>query len=506
MRSLLIAAVLCMALLVVPALAHGDHGDHSHDDAASDVVILDPTNFDAEVSSDAITLVEFFAPWCGHCKTLAPNFARAATELKGVAKLASVDCTVHKDLCSRFGVQGFPTLKVFRSSGDVNKPAEYQGGRTDKEIVKYLRKQTEPAYTEISTAEELASLRAKDGTEIVGVFASLDSDEAKAFINTATELRNDFSFAVSTNSAVGAVGSINLYKGEDAEPVTTSEADVLASSEKQKKWIQAEAFELVGEIGPENFQKYLDRGLPLVWCFIDQKAENAAATKALLSQISEAAQSVKGELSVVKLDGARWAEHAKHFGLDSTKLPGIVVEDRVNNKNYIFPQDSEVTGAALGEHLKGFLAGTLKANVKTQAEPANNNGPVKILVGSNFQSIVLDDDSKDVFVEFYAPWCGHCKSLAPKWDLLGEEFRDDANIVIAKVDATENDTPAKIEGFPTLILYPAGAKDSPVTFDGDRSVDAMVAWLKENRKSAPAAGTAAATEEAPAADHAHEDL
>jgi protein disulfide-isomerase-like protein len=73
------------------------------------VVILDPTNFDAEVSSDAITLVEFFAPWCGHCKTLAPNFARAATELKGVAKLASVDCTVHKDLCSRYGVQGFPS-------------------------------------------------------------------------------------------------------------------------------------------------------------------------------------------------------------------------------------------------------------------------------------------------------------------------------------------------------------------------------------------------------------
>lgn len=64
------------------------------------------------MKDSTITLVEFFAPWCGHCKSLAPNFAKAATALKGTAKLASVDCTVEKDLCSRFGVQGFPTLKV----------------------------------------------------------------------------------------------------------------------------------------------------------------------------------------------------------------------------------------------------------------------------------------------------------------------------------------------------------------------------------------------------------
>ena len=48
-------------------------------------------------------------------------------ELKGVAQLASVDCTVEKDLCSRYGVQGFPTLKVFRAAGDIEKPSDYQG-------------------------------------------------------------------------------------------------------------------------------------------------------------------------------------------------------------------------------------------------------------------------------------------------------------------------------------------------------------------------------------------
>ena len=74
-----------------------------------------------------------------------------------------------------------------------------------------------------------------------------------------------------------------------------------------------------------------------------------------------------------------------------------------------------------------------------------------------------------------------------QYDTLGAEFADDSNVVIAKVDATENDTPAKVEGFPTLIFYPAGAKANPITYDGDRSVEAMAAFIREKRQSAPAA-------------------
>lgn len=165
----------------------------------------------------------------------------------------------------------------------------------------------------------------------------------------------------------------------------------------------------------------------------------------------------------------------------------------------VFPEESTVTADALKAHFGGFVAGTLKATTKSQAEPEDNNGPVTVLVGTNFERIVFDDE-KDVLVEFYAPWCGHCKTLAPKYDTLGEEFATDSNIVIAKVDATENDTPAKIEGFPTLIFYPAGDKKNPVSYDGDRSVEAMSAFIREKRKSAPSAGAAA-----PAAGAVHDD-
>jgi protein disulfide-isomerase A1 len=225
--------------------------------------------------------------------------------------------------------------------------------------------------------------------------------------------------------------------------------------------------------------------------FVDYKAEQAGNTKNILEQVAIAAKEYKGRLSVVKLDGNRWGEHAKHFGL-SGSLPGIVVEDRESNKNYVFAEDQAVTGDALKAHFEGFLTGNLKATMKSQPEPANNNGPVKVIVGTTFDAIALDD-SKDVLVEFYAPWCGHCKSLAPKYETLGEQFADDSNIVIAKVDSTENDTPAKVEGFPTIIFYPAGDKKNPKTFDGDRSVEAMAAFIRENRQSQPGGPKAVAS-------------
>ncbi|CAF4690914.1 unnamed protein product, partial [Rotaria magnacalcarata] len=58
-----------------------------------------------------IWFVEFYAPWCGHCRNLAPEWKRAATALKGIVKIGAVDADSHKSLGQQYGVSGFPTIK-----------------------------------------------------------------------------------------------------------------------------------------------------------------------------------------------------------------------------------------------------------------------------------------------------------------------------------------------------------------------------------------------------------
>lgn len=99
-----------------------------------------------------------------------------------------------------------------------------------------------------------------------------------------------------------------------------------------------------------------------------------------------------------------------------------------------------------------------------------------ILVGDSWSDIVMDP-SKDVLVEYYAPWCGHCKKLSPIWDELGESVSDIEDLVIAKFDATVNEvTGLAIKGYPTLKWYPKDNK-SGEDYEGERELDGFKSFL-----------------------------
>ncbi|KAL2105853.1 hypothetical protein VUR80DRAFT_7640 [Thermomyces stellatus] len=110
--------------------------------AKSAVLDLIPKNFDKVVhESGKPTLVEFFAPWCGHCKNLAPVYEELglAFENSGV-QIAKVDADAERELGKRYGVQGFPTLKFF--DGKSDEPEDYKGGRDLESLSDFITERT----------------------------------------------------------------------------------------------------------------------------------------------------------------------------------------------------------------------------------------------------------------------------------------------------------------------------------------------------------------------------
>lgn len=150
--------------------------------ARSAVLDLIPKNFDKVVlNSGKPALVEFFAPWCGHCKNLAPIYeelGQAFAHAEDKVSIAKVDADANRDLGKRFGIQGFPTIKYFDGKSDV--PVDYKGGRdlesltgfiTEKTGVKAKGPKKEPSAVEMLTDKSFKSTIGGDKDVLVAFTA-----------------------------------------------------------------------------------------------------------------------------------------------------------------------------------------------------------------------------------------------------------------------------------------------------------------------------------------------
>lgn len=105
---------------------------------ADDVVVLTEGNFDKEVGQDRGALVEFYAPWCGHCKKLAPEYEKLGASFKKAKSvlIGKVDCDEHKSICTKYGVSGYPTIQWF-PKGSLE-PKKYEGARTADALTEFV--------------------------------------------------------------------------------------------------------------------------------------------------------------------------------------------------------------------------------------------------------------------------------------------------------------------------------------------------------------------------------
>ncbi|KAF9959198.1 protein disulfide-isomerase precursor [Mortierella alpina] len=458
------AAVALVGLASASLMA----GVRAEDTVKSDVLDLNNKNFKETLDKEKLILVEFFAPWCGHCKALAPEYEVAATQLKEHnIPIAKVDCTVETDLCQDQGVSGYPTLKVFVEGV----AQDYQGARKSDAIVSYLKKQSLPALSEL-TADTLSDFSTSDKVVIV---ASLPKDSKKREIleKIAKQNRDKYLFGVIEQNPDLEGEGVVLYKKFD-EGKNELKGDF--TEESLTEFITANSVPTMDEIGPDNYATYMDGGLPLAYLFYSSPEERAKVGPAFEALAKEN----KGKVNFVYIDAEKFGAHASNLNLKES-WPAFGVQNVATGAKFPLEQEGELSVEKAKELIEGILAGTVEPSIKSEAIPESNDGPVKVVVAHNYKDIV-EDQSKDVLIEYYAPWCGHCKNLAPTYEELGKLY-EGSDITIAKIDATANDLPSdvpfQIQGFPTIKLRKAGTSEY-IDYEGNRSKEDLIKFIQDN--------------------------
>merc|ERR1712023_292839 len=127
--------------------------------------------------------------------------------------------------------------------------------------------------------------------------------------------------------------------------------------------------------------------------------------------------------------------------------------------------------------INGVLDGSIKPHLMSEEVPADwDSKPVKVLVGKNFEQVALDAN-KFALVEFYAPWCGHCKKLEPIYNQLGEHYKNFPEVVIAKMDSTANEVEqVSVQGFPTINAFLKG-DNNKIDFNGERDLLSLIKFV-----------------------------
>jgi len=145
---------------------------------------------------------------------------------------------------------------------------------------------------------------------------------------------------------------------------------------------------------------YASSPKPLAYVFVDPSLEDKDTH---IATVRPVATKYKPKMNFVWIDAVKFADHAKALNLVEAKWPSLVIQDIEKQLKYPLDQSKEFTTETVESWVKQYLDGELQPQLKSQPIPANQDEPVYVLVGKTFDEVVYDD-SKDVFVEFYATW------------------------------------------------------------------------------------------------------
>lgn len=439
--------------------------------AAGEEAVITGTkdNFDKLVADNPEGLLaEFYAPWCGHCKKLTPEYESAAKKLIASGSkvpLVKVDATVETKLGETYKVNGYPTLKWFVGG----QATDYDGPRESEGIVTWIKSMTGPAVTDSEPKGDEPF-----AVTYYGADKSVFEEVAK------TNRKKAAWFFV---EKAGAKKMVVKHVGEgELITETTDKAEM-------EKFFKDNEFPLYGALDGDSFGKYMEKGNGMVWTLLEMTPENmkekVEASRTMMTEVAKALSEDK--YSVTWTNTVEFKKVLESmFGI--TEFPRVVVQTKIGDKkNFIY--DGEITKEKILDFVSKVKSGEIKPNLKSEEAPAEpQTDPVKVIVGKTVETQVFHP-TKDVLLEVYAPWCGHCKKLEPEYIKVGKKVQKEGFediLSIAKMDGTLNDSPVDSiswSGFPTMYYVKAGDK-TPMKYEGGRDAKGIWKWIKKNHSKA----------------------
>lgn len=475
--TILLAGVL---LLSGPALAEVETAV----ELGEVVLTLDAGNFSEVVAKHQFIVVEFYAPWCGHCKQLTPEYEKAAAVLRNhdpplvLAKVDAYD-ERNKEIKDKYQVHAYPTIKIIENRGkDVR---GYGGPRDADGIVEYLKKQVGPASMELSSAEAAQSSIGDKGVVLVGIFPEFAGVEYENFMAVAEKKRSDYDFFHTSDASILPRGDqaikgpvVRLFKPFDELFVDSQDFD----TDALEKFIEVSGFPSVVtfDADPTNhkfLERYYSTPSAKAMLFLNFSDDRIETFK---SQIQEAAKKFSANNISFLIGDVESADRAfQYFGLKENDVPLLFVI--AQGGKYLNPT---IDPDQVIPWLKEYIYGNLTPYVKSEPIPKVNDQPVKVVVADSIDDIVFNS-GKNVLLEFYAPWCGHCRKLAPILEEVAVALQDDEEVIIAKMDGTANDIPTDlvVEGYPTIYFY--STTGDLYNYNGGRTAEDIISFIKKNK-------------------------
>jgi len=384
--------------------------------------------------------------------------------------IAKVDATEHTSLAERYEIKGFPTLYWFVDG----ERSEYTGGRTTDTIVSWITKKSGPPAEHVK-CDDVKKVTESEKLSSV-YFGEKAGEMYDTFLKAASKNDNMKFFEADKDCAAehgAAAPGVSIFRSFDESPVHYSGS---ADSAELDNWTDMSSIPTIITFSEDYIEPIFGKGRQAIVFFSNEQGSE------LHKKFADAAKELKGDVLFVESgtqDGIQ-QRLAEFVGMDASQTPSIrLLNPGEEMRKYAYTEDiKEMTTESIKKFIDEVLSGKIRPHLKSEAIPAND-GPLTTLVGDNWADIVMDEN-KDVLVKYYAPWCGHCKKLAPIWDELADSVKDMDDLVIAKFDATANEVEGLgVKGYPTLKWYPKGDK-SGLDYDGGRELPDFTKFLSEN--------------------------